>query len=309
MSDVRSGKMVPYLLATLPPLFWAGNFLVARLMRDDLPPMQFSFWRWLLAFLIMLPFALPHLRRVLPDLRRESTMLVVLGLLGVTAFNCLIYTALHFTTVVNAALINTLMPVMTFLLALALLKDKLDSRQMIGVAISILGVALIIVRGEPARLLAFELNVGDFLVLAGLSCWALYTVLIKWRPSKLPFPVFLTVVIGIGTVLHLPLVWWEVGQGLSFPFTGEALLATAYVAVFPSVLAYIFWSRAVAALGPGRTGMFMHLMPIFSTFLAIWFLGESFQWFHAVGMALIIFGISMVTRLIAARKARAPATG
>jgi len=111
-------------------------------MREDLPAMHFSFWRWLLALFIMLPFALPHLRRTLPDLRREGGMLivlialialVVLGLLGVTAFNCLIYTALHFTTVVNAALINSLMPVLTFLLALALLKDKLVARQMIGV--------------------------------------------------------------------------------------------------------------------------------------------------------------------------------
>lgn len=292
----ESASRLAYLLAALPPLFWAGNFLVARAMRDAIPPFQMSFWRWVLAFVILLPFAWRGASARRAELRRELPSLAFLGAIGVTAFNCFIYAALHHTTVVNAALINSLMPAVTFLFALAILRETLPARRLIGLAISFLGAIVIIARGDPAGLAGLALNRGDLLVLGGLTFWALYTVVIRWRPTRLPPLVFLAATIGFGALFHLPLVGWEIAATGGFTLDGKSAAALAYFAVFPSVLAYIFWNRAVATLGPGRTGMFMHLMPIFSSVLAVAFLGEAFLAYHAVGILLILAGITLVTR-------------
>lgn len=285
-----------YLLAALPPLFWAGNFVVARLMRDDIPPIQMSFWRWLVAFLILLPFGLAQFRAELSQVRKEGPFLALLGLIGVTAFNCLVYEALRHTTVINAALINSTMPVATFLLALALLGDRLAPRQVLGVLLSLSGAVAIIGRGDPAYLMGLAFNGGDLLVVGGLTFWALYTVLIRWRPTKLSLMAFLIATVGFGVLFHLPFLFFELRAFGPFALTGTRAAAIVFFAVFPSVLAYICWNKAVAALGPGRTGMFMHLMPLCSAALGWGFLDEPFLLYHAVGMGLIFCGILLVTR-------------
>ena len=284
-----------YLFAALPPLFWAGNFLVARAMRDVMPPFQMSFWRWFTAFLILLPFGLPALREHGPQLRRESPFLAVLGIFGVTAFNCFVYVALHYTTVINAALINSLMPIVTFLLALALLRDRPTAVQMLGVALALAGAAVVIARGEPAHIANLVFNRGELLVLLGLTCWATYTVLIKWRPTKLPPLAFLPATFGLGALFHLPLVAWEWRSVGGFTVTPNVVGSILFFAVFPSVLAYIFWNKAVAMLGPARTSTFMYLMPIFSAVLGVWLLDEPFQAYHLVGIVLVFSGIAFVT--------------
>lgn len=290
-----------YLFAMLPPLFWAGNFLVARMFHEVIPPFQMSFWRWLMALLIILPFTSRALSANIGTIRQELGFLVFLGAIGVAAFNCFIYAALQHTTVVNASLINSLMPVATFLFALVFIGDRLSPRQMLGVLICVAGAMFIIARGEIGLLTSLSFNAGDMLVLFGLTFWALYTVMIRWRKTVLPPMVFLTVTIAFGVLCHLPFVAWEyAGQG-GFPPSAGNLAALLYLAIFPSLLAYIFWNRAVTALGPGRTGLFMYLMPIFSTLLAVLLLGEEFRFFHLAGMALIFLGIALVTRPPAAK--------
>ena len=255
-----------------------------------------SFWRWVLAFLILLPFALAQWRQEGAQWRRELPYLAFLGAVGVTAFNCFIYAALHHTTVISAAFINSFMPVATFLLAVVILHDRPSARQAAGVAVSLAGALAIIAQGQPARLLDLGFNRGDLLVLAGLLFWAAYTVLIKWRPTRLKPMTFLGTTVGFGALFHLPLVAWEIPHAGLPAVTPATVGAIVYLAIFPSVLAYIFWNRAVAALGPARTGMFMHLMPIFSGLAAILLLGESFFAYHALGIALIVAGITLVTR-------------
>ncbi|MGE5537329.1 MAG: DMT family transporter [Gemmatimonas sp.] len=285
-----------YVIAALPPLFWAGNFLIARAMRDAIPPLEMSFWRWTVAFLILLPFGVGAIRSSLPQIRRELPMLSVLALLGVTGFSSLVYVALHHTTAVNAALINSLMPVATFLFALALLRDRPTAAQTVGVALALAGASTIIARGEIGNVLALDVNRGELLVIAALVCWALYTVLIKWRPTRLAPSAFLPVTFGIGAAFHVPFVVWERQWSGGFAVTTEAVAAILYFAVFPSILAYVFWNRAVAALGPGRTSTYMYLMPIFSAALGVWLLGEPFGAYHAAGVGLVFAGIALVTR-------------
>ncbi len=284
-----------YLFGILPPLFWAGNFFVARMFHEAIPPFQMSFWRWMLALAIVIVIAMPQLRQNRAVIRREWPFLAFLGAIGVTAFNCLIYLALNHTTVVNGALINSLMPVLTFLIALGLIGDRLSPRQVIGVVVCLAGAVVIVARGDPAQLAALDVNPGDLLVLCGVAFWALYTVLIKWKPTKLPLLAFLAVTTAFGVLLHLPFVAWEFNRMGGFALDLPNLSALVYLAVFPSLLAYIFWNRAVAAFGPGRTGTFMYLMPIFSALLAVGFLGESFRLFHLAGLVLIFAGIALVT--------------
>lgn len=283
------------LIGTLPPLFWSVNFLVARMMAGTIPPIQMSFWRWVTAFCIFLPFALPVFAKHRATIRKELPFLIVLGAVGITAFNCFIYWALHFTTVVNAALINSLMPVATFLLAMAILREHPSARQIVGVGFAILGAGAIIARGDVAALAQFRFNGGDLLVVGGVLFWALYTVLIRWRRTQLPLTLFLWITIGFGVLFHLPFIAWEYPRMGGTPVTPETIAAIAFFGVFPSVLAYIFWNRTVAVLGPGRTGMFMYLMPVFSSALGVAVLGEAFRLHHAVGIALIFAGVALTT--------------
>jgi drug/metabolite transporter (DMT)-like permease len=292
----EGGLRLTYALAAFPPLFWAGNFLIARGMRAAIPPFQMSFWRWALASVILLPFAWRASYERRPELRRELPFLALLGAVGVTAFNCFLYTALHHTTVVNAALINSLMPAVTFVLALAILREPLPARRLLGLVVSFTGAIVIISRGHPTQLIELAPNRGDVLVVFGLTSWALYTVLIRWRPTRLPPIVFLAATVVLGAILHLPLVAWELATTGGFAIDEKSASALLYLAIFPSLLAYIFWNRAVAKLGPGRTGMFMHLLPIFSSVLAVAFLGEAFLTYHTAGILLILTGITLVTR-------------
>lgn len=296
----NAGGRTAFLFAALPPLFWAGNFLVARAMRDEIPPVQMSFWRWALAFTLLLPFAWSAGRRERTLLRHELPFLAILGFVGVTAFNCLIYAALHHTTVVNGALINSLMPAATILFALVLLREPLSAQRILGLLVSLTGAATIIAGGRIGEL-AF--NRGDVLVLCGLTFWAAYTVLIRWRRTQLSPILFLAATAALGTVFHLPLLAWELATSGGFSPSVTAGAAIVYLAIFPSILAYIFWNRAVATLGPGRTAIFMHLMPIFSVVLAVAFLGEHLFAYHGVGAVLIVSGITMVTRPQASKDA------
>lgn len=284
-----------YGLAMLPPLFWSGNFLIARLMQGSIPPVQMSFWRWSLALLILAPFCWRPIRDTWPRIRSNLPFLALLSLVGVTAFNCLVYAALRYTPIANAALVNSLLPVVTFLLAYLILKQKLTQRQLVGVAVSLCGAILVICSGNPAKLLSLTLNKGDMLVFAGMSCWALYTVLIRWRPAGLPLMAFLGVTVFLGVLFHLPAVAWEYRVEGGFHPTAAIASALLYFAIFPSILAYIFWNRSVATLGPGKTGMFMHLLPPSSAVLGLLVLGEPIAWFHVAGFAIIVLGIWLVT--------------
>ncbi len=298
LSAIFSVPRFAYLFAVLPPLFWSGNFVIARIMRDDIPPIQMSFWRWVAALLILLPFAVPQWRGQGGQIRKELPFLCVMGAVGITAFSCFLYAALHTTTVVNAALINTLMPVMTFVLALALLRDRLRAVQIAGVLAAFAGAALIIGRGDLTGLAATAPNRGDLLVMAGVTFWAVYTVLIRWRPTKLPLSVFLAVIIGWGALFHLPLVAWEVSTDGGFAVTAATVASILYFAIFPSVLAYLIWNKAVAVIGPGRTGMYMYLMPFFGAVLGVWLLDEDFFFYHLAGIALMLAGITLVNRTV-----------
>jgi len=285
----------PYLLLVLATLFWSGNFVLGRGVQELIPPVALVFWRWAGALIILLPFALPHVKEQWPLLRRHWRILLIYAFLGVSCFNTFIYIAVHSTTATNAVLINSIIPVVIVLLSRLFDGTTILRRQGVGMAISFSGVVAIICQADIKRLLSLQVNRGDLWVLAAVVCWALYTYLLRRRPHGIhPFS-FLFAIIVLGLLGLAPVYAWELCQGLRMvtgPVTAASLL---YVAFFPSVLAFIFWNQAVGEIGPNRAGLFLHLMPVFGTILSVVFLGEIFHLFHLAGIGLIFSGIWLAT--------------
>lgn len=202
----------PYLLLACTALFWAGNSIVARGARDFVPPVALSFWRWTLALLILLPIAWPHLRRDLPTLRASWRMMIVLGALGIGAFNTLLYTGLQTTTAVNGLLLQSLQPGLILLLGILIFSERVRLLQVMGIALSIAGALVIISKGDIGSLLALRMNTGDLVISVAVVIWSLYSVLLRKRPGVHPLS-FLATSLAVGVVVVLPFYIAEIASG------------------------------------------------------------------------------------------------
>lgn len=295
---------LPYLYLVLTTLFWSGNFVIGRGVHDIVPPIALSFWRWGVALLILLPFATHHLWRQRALALKSWRFLVTQGVLGVTGFNTLVYLGLQSTGAINAVLVNSTIPVIIVFISYALYRERITPRQGIGGLISLLGVIWVVTRGAPLTIFALDGTVGDLWVLTAALTWASYSVLLRHYPEGLHPLAFLLAIIIAGLVALAPFYAWEHQSGRVIRFDRPTLLSVLYVALFASVLAFIFWNRAVRWVGANRAGIFVHLMPVFSTLLAIAFLGERLQNYHLWGIAAVASGIMLTTLRIPARAAK-----
>lgn len=284
------------LMAALPPLFWAGNFVLGRALHADIPPLALSFWRWFLALLLLLPFSYRGLASQWGRLRESWRILALFAVLGVTNYNTFAYIGLQTSTATNAVLLTSTTPVLILTISWVLLGQRIGAGQGLGMALSLVGVAVIVTEGDLARLAGLRLTTGDLWILAAGLDWALYSVCLRWRPADLDPLVFLTATVAIGTVPLAGLYGWDLWLGNRFAPTPANLAALGFVALFPSVLAYVIWNRAVAVLGANRTGQYIHLLPVFGALLAVLLLGERWRWFHGAGVILIALGIGLSGR-------------
>lgn len=284
-----------YPLLTVTALFWAGNSIVGRAARDLVPPGALAFWRWTLALALLLPLAWPHLKRDWPVLRANWRIVALLGALAIGSFNILLYTGLQSTTALNSMLIQSALPALVLVVGALVMGDRTSPRQIAGVLISLIGVLAIIARGDPAMLLGLQLNIGDAIIGGAVLLWALYSVLLRRRPAVHPLS-FLAASMVVGIAVIAPFYVHELWSGrLIVPATGSAL-AIAYVSIFPSFLAYLFFNRGVELIGSAATGQYMNVMPLMGAGLAILFLGEQLHLFHIAGLALIVVGILVAGR-------------
>jgi len=293
--NLKRSMWLPYLLLTLTVLFWSGNFILGRGIREMIPPVSLNFWRWMGALAIMVPFGLPRLRRQWPLFRKHWKMVFLLSIPAITIFNTFIYHALQTTTATNTTLVNAMIPIFIAVTAWPVLGERLGIRQSMGVALSLTGLVFIITRGHPAKLMTLTLSIGDLWTLGAAFAWALYSVMLRKRPKEMDPFAFLTLLIFFGLVVCLPWYLWELQARGGFSVSPASLASLAYVAIFPSVLSFIFWNNGIEKVGANRTGIFIHLMPVFSIIMAILFLDERLQPFHLLGMALIFSGIAMTT--------------
>src|SRR5271170_859125 len=282
LGSLARAVVSPYSLLVYAMVFWAGNAIVGRAVNREIPAITLSFWRWTIAFALLLPFTFRQIWRHGPVILRHWRLLLLYTLLGLVGCNVLTYSALHYTTAVNSSLINSTTPIFVMCLSFLLFGDRVQPRQMIGVLVSLLGVIAIVSGGQLGSLAGFGVNRGDLMMLTSIGLWSAYTALLRRKPEGLPPMAFLAVLMGMGSLLELPFYLLERALGGAIEPSAGNLLAILYVAIFPAVIALHFWNRAVAALGANRASPLVHLMPVFGTVLAVIFLGERFDAHHAL---------------------------
>ena len=259
--------------------------------------MAMTFFRWLVAIVILTPFAWPHLRRDWPVLRAHWKTMLALGAIGVGTHNGLAYLVLNYKTATNGVILNSFIPIMIIAMSWIFLRERLAPRQVAGVLVSLAGVLIILSKGSVDTLLRFSVNVGDLFIILSMAMWAAYTIGLRWRPKGVNLLSFLLVVAVIGDLCVVPLLFWEMALGRYVHWSWTVLGALIAVGLFSSVLAYIFWNRGVEAVGANVAGLFVHLMPVYGVVLAWLFLGERTAPYHLAGIALILAGIWATSRL------------
>jgi len=273
-------------------LFWSGNFVIARFIHDDISPIELVFFRWFGTLIALSPLLFIHRKKIFTAIKNNFVIMMALSLLGISGYNSFVYLGLQTTTATNALLINSSTPMMIIVLATFILKQKITLFQIIGIGLSTLGVIFLVLQGDFTRISSLAFNPGDiWIVIAGLS-WALYSVLMKYKPKGLRALEFLSAIVFLGSIVLLGIYLYS-GYGFSTGITavGNNYWVILYLVLFPSILSYIFWHKGIDEIGADKTGQFTHLMPIFGSILAFIFLNETLELFHLMGMVLIGFGI------------------
>jgi drug/metabolite transporter (DMT)-like permease len=284
------------LLATL---CWSGNALVARAFAGEIPPLALSFWRWSLALVLLLPFVVKPLWQHRAALRAAGWRLLVLAGIGIAGYNSLLYAAAQTTAAINITLVNTCLPLMTFIGAGLLLGEWPQRRAWWGMAVAAVGLLVLISKGSWASLSGLAFNKGDLIMLLAVADWALYSLLLRrWASYLLPIPALalLGVLMLLGVPLILPFYLYELSQGAHFNLNAANLAAISYTAIFASLLAYLAWNNAVRVLGAAKAALSNYLMPVFTAVLAWLLLGEGLQGYHWLGAALIFTGLLLGTQ-------------
>ncbi|MFQ5937994.1 MAG: DMT family transporter [Acidiferrobacterales bacterium] len=291
VSAEQTLKVLPYVLLIIAPLTWAGNFVVGRFIHEQIPPVSLNLWRWLVALVVLLPFTLPTLLAQRALIIQHWRLFALLGASGVALFHSFVYQALHFTEAINAALFLSTTPAVIVILSWLISREPVTSRQTLGITVSLVGAVIIIVRGDLGLLLHLQFNQGDLWMLVAVPNWALYSVLLRRLPPGFHPMAFLTATVSFGLILLTPAYLWELARVGTFHVNGVTMGSVLYIGLFASVIAYICWNRGVALVGANRAGLFLHLIPVFSAFLAVAILGESVRVFHLVGITFVFTGI------------------
>ena len=281
-----------YIFLIFAVLFWSGNFITGRYISSSIEPMQLSFYRWFFVLILLLPYILINYRSLIIGFKRDSFLLVVFGAFGIAGFNTFLYYGLQTTTATNALLINSSTPIFIILISSIIFRISITKFQLLGVFLSTLGVIYLILKGDINHILELKFTPGDLWIVAAALDWALYSVLLKYKPKDLTSFEFLAITTFIGVVI-LYIVFILLGYNLEFSFlqNNEILYSLVYIVIFPSILSFYFWNRATIEIGANKAGQSAHLMPIFGAILAYIFLDEVLQVYHIIGMILIAIGI------------------
>jgi drug/metabolite transporter (DMT)-like permease len=288
-------RALPYLLLLIAAASFGGNWVAARIVNFEVAPFALSFWRWAIACVMLFPFALPQLREDAPLIRRHLPKLFVFGAVGAGGFTLLGYWGVSYTTAINAKLLNSSLPLFVVPLSWLLLGLTVSGRQLVGLALSLAGVLIIVSSGSVQTLAQLTLNPGDFLLLGGAFLWAIYTVTLRWRPPLRALSFLFTTIFAAATV-SAPFYAWEMWSGRLMSATPAAVVTIGYLALFPSIIAYICWNQAVALVGPNVAGFFNPVIPVFGILFAVILLGEPLRAYHLAGFALVLGGVVLNSR-------------
>lgn len=309
MSMSRSTRVKPflrsqaaaYVLLPLAAACWAGNHVIARAVGGHVPPASLAVGRWILVTLIVLPFALTHLRGDWPKLKRHAGLMILFAVTGGAAFGTLQYVALQYTTALNMGVVGSVAPAFIVAASWLLFRDRLTPVQLCGVLISLSGVLAIVSQLELSRLASFTLNSGDLIIIANMVLWALYSACLRLRPDIHPMTFMLAMAVIAGFA-NLPFAALEHSLDFRLQATELTVLALLYSVLITTLLAYFAWNRGIDIVGAPRASAFLHTIPLFSALLATSILGERIELFHIVGFVLILGGVSLAARPAAQRR-------
>ena len=286
-----------YIFLTLATLFWSGNFIVGKAASIfEIPPFTLNFYRWTFAWLILAPFTLKEIFRKKNYILENIKLILILGITSITIFNSIVYYSLNFTQVISGVLMISTIPVMIIFFCWVFRIEKTNFYQILGVFFSLLGVIIIITKAELDKLLNLNFNKGDLWMVVAMFSWAMYSALLKKKKFELSQISLLQTIISAGLILLLPAYLVEMALGYRVNIHLPFILTLSYVVIFPGLASFIFWIKGISLIGSNRSGIFLHLMPIFSTVLAMLIFKEKFMVFHLIGALFIITGIVLSSR-------------
>lgn len=281
-------------LAALAALIWSGNFIIAKALNDKIPPFSLSFYRWLIASLIILPFAIKQFGSQWKLVKQSWSYLFWASLTGIVLFNSFVYIGAHYTSAINLALIGTTSsPIMAVVFARIFLKEKIGWMKLAGMILCSIGVLFLLLKGNFQNLLSLHFSTGDLWSLAAACSFAVYNTLVKKKPAGITPVNFLFVIFSLGTLILFPFYIWELNHYPTVTFSTELIFSVLYIGIGASVICFLIWNIAIGKLGAGRTALFGNLIPIFSSIEAAIILHEDFTWIHTTSMAIVFTGIML----------------
>ena len=286
-----------YIFLILTTLFWSGNFIVGKAASlYEIPPFTLNFYRWIFAWLILAPFTLKEVIDKKNYILKNIKLIIILGITSITIFNSIVYYSLNFTQVISGVLMISTIPVMIIFFCWLFRIEKTNVYQIFGVIFSLSGVVVIITRADLNILLNLNFNKGDIWMVVAMFSWAMYSALLRKKKFELSQLSLLQIIITAGLIFLLPAYLVELSLGYKTSINLPFISTLTYVVLFPGLASFIFWIKGIAIIGSNRSGIFLHLMPIFSTIMAILIFGEKFMIFHSIGAVLIIAGIILSSR-------------
>jgi len=281
-------------LAVLATFIWSGNFIVARGVIKNIPPVSLSFYRWLTATVILLPFTWKYFIKEWKLVKQNLLYFLIVSISGVSMFNTFVYIAGHYSEAINLALIGTTTsPIISVILAKIFLKERISFIRIIGMLICIAGILLLLSKGNFYNLLTFTFSKGDWWILAAAFTFSVYNTMVKKRPAVMNSRNFLFVVFAMGTIILLPFYLFELKNSGGFDFNFSNLSVIIYLGLGASVICFLLWNIAITKLGSGRTALFGNLIPVFSSIEAVLILGEKITWIYYTSFGLVILGLAV----------------
>ncbi len=288
-----------YIFLILATLFWSGNFIVGKAASlFEIPPFTLNFYRWTFAWIILAPFTLKEIYKKREHILDNIKLILVLGITSITIFNSIVYYSLNFTQVISGVLMISTIPVMIIFFCWVFRIEKTNLYQILGVIFSLLGVVVIVTKADLSKLLNLNFNKGDLWMVVAMFSWAMYSALLRKKKFELSQISLLQTIISAGLILLLPAYLIEMSLGYKLNVHLPFVLTLGYVVVFPGLASFIFWIKGISIIGSNRSGIFLHLMPIFSTILAILIFNEKFMMFHLFGAIFIISGIILSSKKV-----------
>ena len=291
---MQTKNNLAYLLLILASLFWSGNFIVGKAASTfEIPPFSLNFYRWLFAWLILLPFTYKELINKKNYILNNKVFFIILGITSITIFNSIVYYSLNFTQVISGVLMISTIPVMIMFISSLLNIEKTNIFQIIGVVLSLTGVVFIITKADLELIKNLDFNKGDLTMVIAMLSWATYSALLKKKKYEISQIALLQVVITFGFIFLIPIYFIEMNMGYLIKLEKPFYLTLTYVVIFPGLASFFFWIKGIAIIGANRAGVFLHLMPIFGAIMAMIIFDEKFMFYHFLGAIFIIAGITL----------------